>query len=209
VSGRRLHRRQRPGGAMVASRLAPRGPAVAGPREGGYYTKDEFDMQEATAFPRLYQDRGKPGDRGSLVQVLQGPRSAGGTVVNWTTKLSHAGRRPRPLAPHRRAVADSECCGALREVEQRLGISKVDYEDTNPNNRAIYDGCKKLGWTSTRPTGTSGSVCAPGTAGWAARSTPSRAPRSPTCRTPSAPSRGLRELPGGEGRGGRASGLAR
>ncbi len=31
-------------------------------------------------------------------------------------------------------------------IEQRLGIAKVDLEDTNANNRAIYDGCKKLGW---------------------------------------------------------------
>ena len=47
-----------PGGAMVASRLSRAGASVVVLEEGGYHTKDEFDMQEATAYPRLYQDRG-------------------------------------------------------------------------------------------------------------------------------------------------------
>ena len=42
-----------PGGAMVASRLARAGASVVVLEEGGYHTKDEFDMQESTAFPRL------------------------------------------------------------------------------------------------------------------------------------------------------------
>src|SRR5207248_572253 len=34
----------------------------------------------------------------------------------------------------------------FEEIEGRLGIAKVDLEDTNPNNRARYEGCKRLGW---------------------------------------------------------------
>jgi choline dehydrogenase-like flavoprotein len=43
-----------PGGAMVASRLAAAGASVIILEEGGHHTKAEFDMQEATAYPRLY-----------------------------------------------------------------------------------------------------------------------------------------------------------
>ena len=136
-----------PGGAMVASRLARAGASVVVLEEGGYHTKEEFDMQEATAFPRLYQDRGNRATADLSIQVLQGRAVGGGTVVNWTTSyrtpdhvLEHWQRTeglaltPEMLRPH------------FEEVEQRLSITKVDYEDTNPNNRLIYDGCKKLGW---------------------------------------------------------------
>ncbi len=132
---------------MVASRLSRAGARVVVLEEGGYHTKEEFDMQEATAYPRLYQDRGNRATADLSILVLQGRAVGGGTVVNWTTSyrtpdsvLEHWRRTegllltPQMLRPH------------FDEVERRLGIQKVDYEDTNPNNRAIYDGCKKLGW---------------------------------------------------------------
>src|SRR5207248_9948121 len=115
--------------------------------EGGYWTKEAFDMQEATAYPRLYQDRGNRASADLSIAVLQGRAVGGGTVVNWTTSYrtpddvlafwrerEGAVLTPEMLLPH------------FEEVEARLGITKVDVEDTNPNNRAIYDGCKKLGW---------------------------------------------------------------
>ncbi len=74
-----------PGGAMVASRLARAGAKVVVLEEGGYHLKDEFDMQEATAFPRLYQDRGNRATADLSMAVLQGRAVGGGTVVNWTT----------------------------------------------------------------------------------------------------------------------------
>jgi choline dehydrogenase-like flavoprotein len=136
-----------PGGAMVASRLSRAGAKVVVLEEGGYHTKDEFDMQESTAYPRLYQDRGNRATADLSVQILQGRAVGGGTVVNWTTSY----RTPDHVLEHWRTVEGLPLTPeALRphfeEVEQRLGIQKVDYEDTNPNNRAIYDGCTKLGW---------------------------------------------------------------
>jgi choline dehydrogenase-like flavoprotein len=136
-----------PGGSMVASRLARAGAKVVVLEEGGHYTKDEFDMQEATAFPRLYQDRGNRATADLSISVLQGRAVGGGTVVNWTTSF----RTPDSVLEHWRAQEGSLLTPAILkphfdEVEARLGIEKVDYEDTNPNNRAIYDGCKKLGW---------------------------------------------------------------
>jgi choline dehydrogenase-like flavoprotein len=136
-----------PGGSMVASRLAGAGAKVVVLEEGGHHTKDEFDMQEQRAFQRLYQDRGNRATADLSVAVLQGRAVGGGTVVNWTTSYrtpdevlqfwreqQGALLTPEALLPH------------FEEVEKRLGIEKIDYEDTNPNNRLIYDGCKKLGW---------------------------------------------------------------
>jgi len=137
-----------PGGAIVASRLAEAGARVVVLEEGGHHGKDEFDMQEATAYPRLYQDRGNRATADLSISVLQGRAVGGGTVVNWTTSFrtpddvlafwrdkEGAALTPEVLRPH------------FEEVERRLGIQKVDLEEVNANNRALYDGCKKLGWS--------------------------------------------------------------
>ena len=135
-----------PGGSMVASRLAAQGKSVVVLEEGGHHLKDEFDMQEATAFPRLYQDRGNRATADLGIAILQGRAVGGGTVVNWTTSY----RTPDDVLAHWREEGSVLTPEALRphfeEVEKRLGIEKVDYQDTNANNRSLYDGCKKLGW---------------------------------------------------------------
>src|SRR3982751_2908826 len=118
-----------PGGAIVASRLASAGASVVVLEEGGYHTKAEFDMQEATAYPRLYQDRGNRETADLSIAILQGRAVGGGTVVNWTTSFrtpddviarwreKHGARfSPEELRPH------------FDEIEGRLGIAKVDLE---------------------------------------------------------------------------------
>ena len=136
-----------PGGAVMASRLAEAGAQVVVLEEGGYHLKDEFDMQEATAYPRLYQDRGNRATADLSIAVLQGRAVGGGTVVNWTTSF----RTPDDvLAFWREKEGAALTPAALRphfeEIERRLGIQKVDLEDVNANNRALYEGCRKLGW---------------------------------------------------------------
>ena len=136
-----------PGGSMVASRLASAGAKVVVLEEGGHHTKDEFDMQEATAFPRLYQDRGNRATADLSIAVLQGRAVGGGTVVNWTTSY----RTPDDVVERWRSEHGAQLTPALLrphfdEIEARLGIQKVDLEDTNRNNRTLYDGCTKLGW---------------------------------------------------------------
>src|SRR5260370_27083971 len=104
-------------------------------------------MQEATAYPRLYQDRGNRATADLSIAVLQGRAVGGGTVVNWTASY----RTPDEVLAFWREGSGSQLTPELLrphfdEVEARLGISKVDLDEVNPNNRAIYDGCKKLGW---------------------------------------------------------------
>jgi choline dehydrogenase-like flavoprotein len=136
-----------PGGSMVASRLSRAGAKVVVLEEGGYNTKEQFDMQEPRAFQRLYQDRGNRATADLSIAVLQGRSVGGGTVINWTTSY----RTPDDVLEYWRTkqgalLTPDDLKPHFDEVEQRLGIQKVDYEDTNANNRVIYDGCKKLGW---------------------------------------------------------------
>ncbi|HUJ24693.1 MAG TPA: GMC family oxidoreductase [Myxococcales bacterium] len=136
-----------PGGAMVASRLAAAGAKVVILEEGGLHTRAEFDMQEATAYPRLYQERGNRATADLSIAILQGRAVGGGTVVNWTTSF----RTPDHVLEHWQKTEGSELTPAVlaphfAEVEQRLNVQKVDLDDTNANNRAVWDGCTKLGW---------------------------------------------------------------
>ncbi len=136
-----------PGGAMVASRLARAGLSVVVLEEGGHFSKDDFDMQESTAYPRLYQDRGNRATADLSISVLQGRAVGGGTVVNWTTSY----RTPEHVVQHWQkregcAVTTKELAPHFDEVEQRLGVAKVELTDVNANNRTLYDGCTKLHW---------------------------------------------------------------
>src|SRR5205807_6658659 len=81
------------------------------------------------------------------IQVLQGRAVGGGTVVNWTTSF----RTPDHVLLHWRdrfgtALSPEALRPHFEEVEKRLNVTKVSLDDTNPNNRLLYDGCKKLGW---------------------------------------------------------------
>ncbi len=149
------------GGATMAARLAEMGARVVLLEEGGLYTRDDFDMQEATAYPRLYQEAGQRATADLAIAVLQGRCVGGGTTVNWTTSfrtpdrvLEHwrsahgvEGLDPATLAPH------------FDAVEQRLEIREWPPAQANANNRVLWDGCGKLGWKRA-PTRRNVSGCA-------------------------------------------------
>src|SRR3954453_12397094 len=110
-----------PGGAIVASRLAAGGASVVVLEEGGYPTKAEFDMQESTAYPRLYQDRGNRATADLAIAVLQGRAVGGGTVVNWTTSF----RTPDDVLAfwrekHGAALTPEALRPHFEEIERRL-----------------------------------------------------------------------------------------
>jgi choline dehydrogenase-like flavoprotein len=137
------------GGAVVAARLAERGASVVVLEEGGAFDRSAFDMKEETAYPRLYQERGARATADLAITVLQGRAVGGGTVINWTTSLRVAGsvldhwaRRhgveglnARSLAPH------------FEAVERRLSIRPDVLDAINANNRVLWDGCDRLGWS--------------------------------------------------------------
>ena len=137
-----------PGGAIAAARLAASGARVILLEEGGSFTrKADFHMQEAEAYPKLYQDHGNRATDDLAITILQGRGVGGGTLVNWTTCF----RTPEAtlaLWRERHGLADFK---AERfdphwdEVEKRLNIREVDASEVNENNAVLLEGAKKLG----------------------------------------------------------------
>ncbi len=135
------------GGAVVASQLQSAGQKVLVLEEGGHHTKSEFKMREDQAFPMLYQDGGGRATKDLSIAILQGRAVGGTTVVNWTTSF----RTPERVLDHWKQVhkvsglSKAELDPHWDAVEERLNIKQISLEETNRNNRTLYDGCKALG----------------------------------------------------------------
>ena len=75
------------GGSIAAAMLAEAGARVAIVEEGAHYTKRDFNMQEAWAYPALYQEHGNRATDDLAIMILQGRNVGGGTTVNWTSSF--------------------------------------------------------------------------------------------------------------------------
>jgi choline dehydrogenase-like flavoprotein len=137
------------GGAVVAARLAERGARVVVLEEGGAFTRRDFDMREETAYPRLYQERGARATADLAITVLQGRVVGGTTVVNWTTSL----RVPDGVLAHwarKHGIVGLDGAALkphFEAVERRLSIRPDEAGEINANNRVLWDGSAKLGWS--------------------------------------------------------------
>lgn len=135
------------GGAVAASELQRAGFEVLVVEEGGHHTRADFKMREDINYPMLYQESGARATKDVGVTILQGRAVGGSTVVNYTTCF----RTPPAVYDHWKkvhAVGDvgiAELSPHWDAVEERLHVEKVPYEQTNRNNRTLYDGCKALG----------------------------------------------------------------
>jgi choline dehydrogenase-like flavoprotein len=136
------------GGAVLAAALVARGLDVVMLEAGGAYTRDDFTLDEADAYARLYQGRGAWATDDLSVSVLQGRSVGGSTTVNWTTSY----RTPRRILEHWRTVhgidtLDDEVLGPHWDrVEARLNIHPWPEEGANANNQILLRGCRALGW---------------------------------------------------------------
>jgi len=137
-----------PGGAITAARLAAAGARVILLEEGGFFSrKADFHMQEAEAYPKLYQDHGNRATDDLAITILQGRGVGGGTLVNWTTCF----RTPEAalaLWRERFGLADftvERFRPHWEEIESRLNIREVDVSEVNGNNAVLLEGARKLG----------------------------------------------------------------
>jgi choline dehydrogenase-like flavoprotein len=136
------------GGSVAAATLAAAGASVVMLEEGGHHTRREFNMQEAWAYPTMYQEHGNRATDDLSIMVLQGRTVGGGTTVNWTASFRTP---PATLAlwARRHAVAIDAAALAphFAAVEQRLAIpAEGTRDDVNRNNGVLWDGAQKLGW---------------------------------------------------------------
>ena len=137
------------GGSVLAHELVARGLRVLLLEEGGYHTRREFDLTEATAFSNLYQELGNRTTDDLSITILQGRSVGGGTTVNWCSSF----RTPRRILDHWRDAHGVEGLSedVLRPhweaIEKRLHIAEWPEERINRNNRILWDGCAKLGYS--------------------------------------------------------------
>ncbi len=140
------------GGSVVAARLTAVGARVVVLEEGPWFRPAEGDMQEATAYPRLYQDHGQRATTDLSITVLQGRSIGGSTTVNWNTSF----RVPDRVLAHWRALhgLDALTPEALAPhfaaVEERLHVREVPAEGVNANNAVLWEGAGRLGWRRER-----------------------------------------------------------
>ncbi|HAN31933.1 MAG TPA: GMC family oxidoreductase [Myxococcales bacterium] len=136
------------GGSVLAAELTAKGLDVVMLEAGGYFTKADFDLQESTAFPAMYQGRGARSSADLSISVLQGRSVGGSTTVNWTTCF----RTPERILNHWRLkhgidqLSSSSLAPHFEAVERRLNIKQWDLAKANENNRKLLLGAKQLGW---------------------------------------------------------------
>jgi choline dehydrogenase-like flavoprotein len=137
-----------PGGSVAAAVLAEAGARVAILEEGGHYTRRDFNMQEAWAYPALYQEHGNRATDDLSIMVLQGRAVGGGTTVNWTSSFRTPERTLRLWADRHgvRGLDAAALAPHFAAVEERLSIGPGNQDDVNPNNRKLWDGAAKLGF---------------------------------------------------------------
>ena len=139
------------GGAVLAAGLVEMGLDVVMLEAGGYHTRRDFDLNEGKAYPLFYQDRSARSTDDQAIAVLQGRTVGGGTTINWTTCF----RTPGRILEHWQRVHgiegldEASLAPAFEAVEARLNIHPWPEAQANPNNRALLDGAKALGWEAS------------------------------------------------------------
>lgn len=136
------------GGGWLAHELVKQGKRVVMLEEGGYFTRSDFNLTEAFAYPNLYQELGARGTDDRSMYILQGRSVGGGTTVNWCSSF----RTPKRILDHWRDVhgVDTLSEAVLGPhwdvIEKRLRIAEWPLERINENNRALWDGLGALGY---------------------------------------------------------------
>ena len=136
------------GGSVAAAVLAAAGAKVAVVEEGGHYTRADFNMQEAWAYPALYQEHGNRATEDLAIMILQGRNVGGGTTVNWTSSFRTPPATLR-LWAEQHGVVDVDAATLephFAAAEARLDVGAGNPDDVNRNNRKLLDGAGKLGW---------------------------------------------------------------
>lgn len=135
------------GGAMAASVLAAAGAKVVVLEEGHHHVRRDFNMQEAWAYPALYQDHGNRTTADLGVLLLQGRSVGGGTTVNWGSSFRIPTRTLNLWQRvHGLSFDDQTLRPHYEHVEQRLNVQEGRVDDVNRNNAKLLEGAKALGY---------------------------------------------------------------
>ncbi len=115
--------------------------------EGPLKTSSDFKMQEADAYPELYQEGIGRMSKDGAITILQGRAVGGTTLINWTSSF----RTPEPTLQHWAQVygvkghSAEDMAPWFEKMEQRLHVAPWALPP-NANNDVIRLGCEKLGY---------------------------------------------------------------
>lgn len=136
------------GGGISAKILSKAGLSVLIIESGRLRSSRDFNLQEAQAYPDLYQEAASRKTKDKGIGILQGHCVGGSTTVNWTTSI----RTPNATLQHWQdehglsALSEQHLQPYFEEAEQLLNISPWQVPP-NANNRALQQGCEQLGWS--------------------------------------------------------------
>lgn len=133
------------GGGIAAQLLAEAGYQVAMIEEGPYRTTADFHMQEADAYPDLYQEVANRKTRNKAITILQGRAVGGGTTVNWTSCFHIPSQTLQHWRQHYGWALDDTVLAPSYEYAERL-LNITPWPTHNPSNSAFARGANKLGW---------------------------------------------------------------
>ncbi|MGQ0602558.1 MAG: GMC family oxidoreductase N-terminal domain-containing protein [Anaerolineales bacterium] len=134
------------GGSVVAAELARSGKDVIIVEKGGYYSEEDFEQVEYTAYQKLYENQAILATRDGGVVVLAGAALGGTTVINWSASF----RTPdhvRDEWAYSHACPDvlsADYTRALDVVCARLNVSE-DEAWASAEARKLELACDRLG----------------------------------------------------------------
>ena len=134
------------GAGITAELLAKAGLKVVIVEEGPLKSSSDFNQQEATAYPSLYQESAARKTEDKAINILQGRCVGGSTTVNWTSSF----RTPVPTLNYWRehfglAGFDNDALAPyFAQAERRLNIVPW-LTPPNENNDLLRRGAAKLG----------------------------------------------------------------
>lgn len=137
------------GGGVLGLELAKRGLDVVMLEEGGYHTRRDFDLNEAKAYSTFYQEAGNRATDDLSIGIFQGRTVGGGTAINWCACF----RTPPEILERWRDTHGVKGLDATTLaphwdwLEERLNIREWPLEQSNRNNRILWEGLGALGYS--------------------------------------------------------------
>ena len=137
------------GGAVAAARLAESGHEVLVLEEGAPLDAEDFSENDAIMRGRLYAEGGLRATDDASVAMLQGATLGGGTTVNWMIMLRAPERVLEEWATRHgsEGMTARDLAPVFDRIEQEVHARAVPDDAHSPNNRALIDGARKLGWS--------------------------------------------------------------
>ncbi|KAL1524311.1 hypothetical protein AB1Y20_019212 [Prymnesium parvum] len=148
------------GGSVSAAILAKAGFSVLVLEKGPFVPPEEVSGEELDAFSRLYEKSGLLTTSDGAMSILAGACLGGGSTINWAcciplpaavrNEWADKWQLPQFATPSGAEELPSDFDASLLAVMERIGATTEGVVH-NANNRALIDGCERLGyeWRTT------------------------------------------------------------